>query len=116
MLSGRIKVTFEMPDQAEAEEGARPFIALDTMDVAEIALAQGLPDDSPLLNLIHQSGADVDLELLLEEHVMSWEPESRPAAADEVADWLEHLAKHFRKGSEALSLDLKPRHSLHGPR
>ncbi|RTY77160.1 hypothetical protein [Pseudomonas veronii] len=115
MLSGKIKVTFEVPSPLEAEEGMRPFVSINTMDIVDAAIESGLPDHSPLLNLIHQAGEDLDLQDLFEEHVMSWEPENRPAAADEIAEWLENLARVFRKGSEQLSLDLKPRLSP-GPR
>lgn len=115
MLSGKIKVTFEVPDQREAEEGARPFISLNTMDIVDAAIESGLSDRSPLLNLIHQAGEDLDLQVLLEEHLMSWEPEDRPAAAEAIADWLEYLARLLRRENEHLSLDLKPRPSP-GPR
>ncbi|EJM22037.1 hypothetical protein PMI21_00219 [Pseudomonas sp. GM18] len=109
MLSGKIGVTLEVPDQLADEEGVRPFICIDTTNIVDAAIGSGLPDHSPLLNLLHQAGTGVDFQDLLEEYVMSWEPESRPAAADAVANWLEGLAKLFRKGSEKLSLDLKPR-------
>lgn len=115
MLSGKIKVTFEVPDPIEAEEGARPFISINTMDIVDAAIESGLPDHSPLLNLIHQAGEDLDLQELLEEHLMSWVPEDRPAAAEAIADWLEDLARLLRRESEHLSLELKPRPSP-GPR
>lgn len=115
MLSGKIKVTFEVPDQLEAEEGVRPFISINTMDIVDAAIESGIPDHSPLLNLIHQATIDIDLENLFEDHVMSWEPDSRPAAAEELADWLEALARMLREAGEHLSLDLKPRPSP-GPR
>lgn len=115
MLSGKIKLTFEIPDQSAAEEGMRPFISINTMDIVEAALEHGLPDHSPLLTLIHQAGTDVDLEDLFEDHLMYWVPECRSVAAEELADWLEDLARKLRRKSEHLSLDLKPRPSP-GPR
>jgi len=115
MLSGKISVTFEVPEQHSTEDGVRPFICIDTMNIVDTAVDLGLPDHSQLLNILHQAGTDVDIQDLLEEYVMSWEPESRPDAANAVADWLEGMATFFRKGSEKLSLDLKPRLSS-GPR
>ncbi|WP_124413564.1 hypothetical protein [Pseudomonas sp. R4-35-07] len=115
MLSGKIKVTFEVPDESEAEDGIRPFISLDAMDLVDAAIESGLPDYSPLVGLIHEAGEDLDFQELLEAHLSSWVPEDRPAAADAIADWLEYLARLIRKQNEHLSLDLKPRPSP-GPR
>ncbi|AIS15054.1 hypothetical protein JM49_26265 [Pseudomonas chlororaphis subsp. aurantiaca] len=109
IFSGKISVTSAVPNQLDAEEGVRPFICIDTVSIVDAAIESGLPDHSQLLNLLHQAGTDVDFQDLLEEYVMSWEPEYRPDAADAVANWLEGLAKLFRKESEKLSLDLKPR-------
>ena len=111
MLSGKIKVTFEVPDESEVEEGVRPFISLDTMDLMDAAIESGLPDHSPLVGLIHEAVEDLDFQELLEAHLLSWVPEDRPAAADAIADWLEYLARLIRKQNEHLSLDLKPRPS-----
>ncbi|QUE91265.1 hypothetical protein [Pseudomonas sp. SCA2728.1_7] len=115
MLSGKIKATFEVPSPDDAEAGSRPFIQLYTLDLVDAAIEHGVPDDSPLTNLLHAAGGELDVQELLENHVMSYVPSSRPAAADEVAEWLEALAAMFRSSSEHLSLDLKPRVS-HGPR
>ncbi|WP_313599930.1 hypothetical protein [Pseudomonas sp.] len=115
MLSGKIKVTFEVPDESEAEDGVRPFISLDTMDLVDAAIESGLPDHSPLVGLIHEAVEDLDFQELLEAHLLSWVPEDRPAAADAIADWLEYLARLIRKQNDHLSLDLKPRPSQ-GPR
>lgn len=79
------------------------------MDLVDTAIEQGLPEQSTLLSLIHQAGGEFDLQSLLEEHVMSWEPESRPEAAEVVANWLESVAAVFRRGSQDLLLELKHR-------
>lgn len=109
MLSGKIKATFEVPDPDDAEAGARPFIQLYTLDLVDAAIEHGVADDSPLVELLHAAGIDLDVQDLLEDHVMSYAPSSRTEVATEVADWLEALATMFREGSEHLSLDLKPR-------
>jgi hypothetical protein len=111
MFSGKIKATFEIPDEEAAKDGMRPFIALDTMNLVDAALECGLSNNSPLLKAIHEAGDCLDIQLLLEEHVMEFVPESRSAAAYEVAEWLEDLAKLFRRGGESLKMELKPRYS-----
>lgn len=111
MLSGKIKATFEIPDEEAAKDGMRPFIELDTMNLIDMALEGGLSDNSPLLKAIHEAGDYLDIQVLLEEYVMEFVPESRSAAAYEVAEWLEDLAKLFRRGGESLKMELKPRYS-----
>lgn len=115
MVSASIKVSFQFPDEEAVQVGLRPFIELDTLDLVDAAINAGVPDHSPLISLIHKAGESVDVQHLLESHVMSYVAESRSSAAFEVAEWLEALAKVFRKGSEDLSLDLKPRPTP-GPR
>lgn len=38
MLSAKISVTVEVPDQLAAEEGMRPFISIDTMNIVDAAI------------------------------------------------------------------------------
>lgn len=109
MVSASIKVSFEFPDEEAVQTGLRPFIYLNTLDLVDAAIEGGVPDHSPVIGLIHQAGECFDVQDLLEGYVMSHVAESRSSAAFEVAEWLEALAKVFRKGSEDLSLDLKPR-------
>ena len=100
----QIAVSFEVPD----EEGFGPFINIDTMRLLDAAIEQGCPEDSPLLNLIHQAGGEVDFEDLINLNLEGWEDDSRREAAEELADWFERLAARIRRKSEAPSLDLKP--------
>ncbi|AUZ48211.1 hypothetical protein [Pseudomonas orientalis] len=108
MLSGKIKATFEVQDPDDSEAGARPFIQLHTLGFVDAAIEKGVAHDSPLVELLHAIGIDLHVQDLLEDHVMSYAPISRPKAAAEVAEWLEAMAAMFRKGSEHLPLDLEP--------
>ncbi|SIR70401.1 hypothetical protein SAMN05216509_4092 [Pseudomonas sp. B10] len=111
MVSASIKVSFEFPEDEAVQTGLRPFIYLDTLDLVDAAIEGGVPDHSPVIGLIHQAGECFDVQSLLEGYVMSHVAESRSAAAYEIAEWLEALAKMFRKGGEDLELSLKPRSS-----
>lgn len=104
MAHSQIAVSFEVPDEA----GFGPFINIDTMHLLDAVIEQGCPESSPLLNLIHQAGGEVDFEELIQLHLEGWEPNSRQEAAEELADWFEQLAARIRRKSEAPSLDLKP--------
>ncbi|MEX0293381.1 hypothetical protein AAH995_08475 [Pseudomonas putida] len=104
MANSQIAVSFEFPD----DDDFGPFINIDTMYLHDAAIAQGCPESSPLLNLIHQAGGEVDFEELIKLYLEGWEPSSRRQAAIELADWFELLAARIRRKGEAPSLDLKP--------
>ncbi|CAB5556433.1 Uncharacterised protein [Pseudomonas putida] len=103
----KVKIAFQTPE----EEGLEPFIYVDTMDLLDAAVEQGVSEHSPLLDLIHQAGGEVDFHDLLEAHIMEWEPASRPEAAEAIAEWLEAVANALRRRSYELRLELKPRMS-----